>query len=90
MLACVLSATVCIALPVASPVCCCAAVACPPQLFSQWRWPTPVLLRPTEEDPNMAVPVWDARRNRKDASHLMPIITPAFPAANSSYNVMNW
>lgn len=56
------------------------------RIYAMWPWPTPVTLRPIGHDP-MGLPVWDPRTNPRDRAHLMPIITPAYPAANSSYNV---
>ena len=56
------------------------------QVFAAWPWPCPVRLCPIEHD-SMNLPVWDPVVNPRDRQHLMPIITPCYPAANSSYNV---
>ncbi|XP_021638303.2 nuclear poly(A) polymerase 1 isoform X3 [Hevea brasiliensis] len=56
------------------------------RVYTQWRWPNPVMICAIEEG-SLGLPVWDPRRNPKDRFHLMPIITPAYPCMNSSYNV---
>ena len=55
--------------------------------YNLWKWPTPVTLREIEDDPSIGFIVWDPRKNPKDRSHIMPIITPAYPCMNSSFNV---
>ncbi|PNF37421.1 Poly(A) polymerase gamma [Cryptotermes secundus] len=55
-------------------------------VFSQWKWPQPVLLK-QPDTVNLGFPVWDPRVNVSDRYHLMPIITPAYPQQNSTFNV---
>ncbi|XP_046627603.1 poly(A) polymerase type 3 [Neodiprion virginianus] len=55
-------------------------------VFSQWKWPQPVLLK-QPDNVNLSFPVWDPRINVSDRYHLMPIITPAYPQQNSTFNV---
>lgn len=55
-------------------------------VYTQWHWPNPVMLCEIEEG-TLGLPIWDPRRNFKDRGHMMPIITPAYPCMNSSYNV---
>ncbi|NXF04271.1 PAPOG polymerase, partial [Smithornis capensis] len=55
-------------------------------IFSKWDWPKPVLLKRLEES-FLNLPVWDPRVNPADRYHVMPIITPAYPQQNSTYNV---
>lgn len=57
------------------------------RVFTQWQWPNPVMLCAIENDDNLGSAVWDPRKNPRDRSHVMPIITPAYPCMNSSYNV---
>ena len=50
--------------------------------FATWKWPNPVTLIPIQSDPPEGLPVmkvWDPGSNPRDARHLMPIITPAYP-----------
>ncbi|KAH9290147.1 hypothetical protein KI387_034264 [Taxus chinensis] len=56
------------------------------RVYTQWNWPNPVMLCSIEEG-TLGLTVWDPRRNPWDRNHLMPIITPAYPCMNSSYNV---
>ena len=51
-----------------------------------WKWPKPVTLTRPYTLP-LGFPVWDPDHNFRDAKDVMPIITPAYPCSNSSYNV---
>lgn len=65
------------------------------RVFTQWRWPDPVMLRPIVPESAIcgnnptppAFRVWNPKQYIKDRGHHMPIITPAFPSMNSTYNV---
>lgn len=61
-------------------------------VYASWAWPCPVMLRQYEDlkyvdSDGRYLPVWNSFSNYKDGLHLMPIITPAYPAMNSAYNV---
>jgi len=59
------------------------------RLYSQWQWPKPVKLCPIIRHQHAGLrqlKVWDPTDPR-DRRHLMPIITPAYPSMNSTYNV---
>ncbi|KAG4070505.1 hypothetical protein HA402_005737 [Bradysia odoriphaga] len=55
-------------------------------VFSRWKWPHPVLLK-QPDNVNLGFQVWDPRVSVGDRYHLMPIITPAYPQQNSTFNV---
>jgi len=57
-------------------------------VFKNWNWPKPVLLKPMQpvSHNGLGFPVWDPRVNAADRYHLMPIITPAYPQQNSTFN----
>ncbi|XP_027232962.1 poly(A) polymerase type 3 isoform X2 [Penaeus vannamei] len=54
-------------------------------VFSKWTWPAPVYLK-QPYDAKHGFKVWDPRVNVQDRFHLMPIITPAYPQQNSTFN----
>ncbi|KAL7577653.1 hypothetical protein ACA910_015167 [Epithemia clementina (nom. ined.)] len=60
------------------------------QTYWNWNWRDPVQLLPIQSQPPEGAPLmpaWDPQRNPRDGLHIMPIITPAYPSMNSSYNV---
>eukprot|EP00957_Ditylum_brightwellii_P143756 10953203-Ditylum_brightwellii.AAC.1 len=66
--------------------------ACPASLlrkfflvFKSWRWPNPVMLT-KPHDANLGLPVWNAY-HVSNARQVAPIITPAYPAMNSTLSV---
>ncbi|CEG39202.1 poly polymerase [Plasmopara halstedii] len=56
------------------------------QVLSEWQWPQPVMLNMIY-DAALGFDMWDPRQNVYDRSHVMPIITPAYPHMNSSVQV---
>jgi poly(A) polymerase Pap1 len=58
-------------------------------IFALWQWPKPVLLCPLTRghEVGMEFTQWDPAMNVRDQHHIMPIITPGYPAINSSVNV---
>ena len=58
------------------------------RVYEHWKWPNPVMLNAIT-DGNLGLKVWNPKIYPKDRTHLMPIITPAYPAMNSTYNVSN-
>jgi poly(A) polymerase len=56
------------------------------QVFSEWQWPRPVMLNMVY-DAGLGFEMWDPRQNLYDRSHIMPIVTPAYPHMNSAVQV---
>jgi poly(A) polymerase len=52
------------------------------QEYSRWFWPNPVMLCLIDQKDPFAA--WNGPGNKADESHVMPIITPAYPCRNSS------
>jgi len=57
------------------------------QLWSAWQWTTPVMLVPIVDEGLPGMRVWDERVNKAERYQLMKILTPAYPAQNSTFNV---
>jgi len=61
------------------------------RVYDQWNWSKPVMLQDVVDALNVPgmsnVKVWNPRANPADRQHVMPVITPAFPAMNSTHNV---
>ncbi|KAF0731985.1 hypothetical protein Ae201684P_020729 [Aphanomyces euteiches] len=56
------------------------------QVISEWSWPQPVVLN-VLYDAELGFESWDPRSNIYDRTHIMPIITPAYPPMNSAVQV---
>ena len=70
----------------------CLLIASPSSLCVCRSWPSPVLLTKLEDilkdvPEGLELPYWDPRYNPSDRNHIMPIITPAYPPQNSTFNV---
>jgi len=61
------------------------------RVYDQWNWSKPVMLCDIVEPQNVpgmtGFKVWNPKTNPADRQHVMPVITPAFPAMNSTHNV---
>lgn len=60
------------------------------RVYSQWCWPNPIMLTKVEErrvGDLQYHQVWNPKINPRDKAQIMPILTPAYPAMNSAYNV---
>ncbi|CCD27393.1 polynucleotide adenylyltransferase PAP1 NDAI_0K02020 [Naumovozyma dairenensis CBS 421] len=56
------------------------------KIFSEWKWPQPVVLKPIEDGP-LQVRVWNPKIYAQDRSHRMPVITPAYPSMCATHNI---
>ncbi|KAL8002405.1 putative nucleotidyltransferase, class I-like, poly(A) polymerase [Plasmopara halstedii] len=57
-------------------------------VLAKWQWPTPILVAHTSVEGTFDRTVqWNPQLNIRDRAHLMPIITPGFPAVNTAVNV---
>lgn len=57
------------------------------KILSVWNWPQPVQLKQSEDLGYPNFRVWNPKANMADRSHIMPIITPAYPSMCATHNV---
>lgn len=53
-------------------------------IIGQWNWPSPIMLKHIESGP---LKVWNPTLYPSDRRGLMPVITPAYPSMNSTFNI---
>ncbi|KAH8815846.1 Poly(A) polymerase central domain-containing protein [Xylogone sp. PMI_703] len=56
------------------------------RIMERWQWPQPVMLKHMEKG-DLNVRVWNPKVYPRDAYHLMPIITPAYPQMCATHNI---
>ena len=56
------------------------------QLYYQWLWPQPVVLKKIEDGP-LQVRVWNPTLYPGDRHHKMPVITPSYPLMCATHNI---
>ncbi|KAI9030956.1 Poly(A) polymerase central domain-containing protein [Phycomyces nitens] len=57
-------------------------------VVAQWAWPSPVVLKAIEGGRGFSsLKPWNPKLSHNDRSHLMPIITPAYPNMCATHNV---
>jgi len=56
-------------------------------LMYKWNWPRPIMLKEVESSGPLNLPTWNPAHNHTDRSHLMPIITPAYPSMCATHSV---
>jgi poly(A) polymerase len=60
------------------------------KVYSTWKWGSraPIMLKPIGDSTlGLSFKIWNPKLHSRDGLHLMPIITPAYPCMNSTYNV---
>ncbi|PVH97068.1 Poly(A) polymerase [Periconia macrospinosa] len=56
-------------------------------LMLRWPWPRPVMLKDVDTNNPLNHQVWNPTQDRVARSHIMPVITPAYPQMCSTHGV---